>query len=241
MHNCPVTFRGCGRAVTALTVAAALSVVLAPTLGAKESGLPKRGSFVADARGASVAVYEAPDAKKATSTFANPTPTNGELVFLVQKMRDDGWAKVLLPVQPNGSTGWVSVDEVDITFVPYRIVVDLSDHTLVLFRNKKKVMTESVGVGKDKTPTPGGRYYITQLFAPSNPGGAYGPFAYSLSGFSETLESFNGGEPVVGIHGTNHPELVGEDVSSGCIRMRNDAITELTKLLPLGTPVTIQA
>ena len=45
---------------------------------------------------------------------------------------------------------------------------------------------------------------------------------------------------MVGIHGTNHPELIGRDVSSGCIRMHNDAITKLRAILPLGTPVTIQ-
>jgi lipoprotein-anchoring transpeptidase ErfK/SrfK len=55
------------------------------------------------------------------------------------------------------------------------------------------------------------------------------------------LTSFNGGEAIVGIHGTNKPELIGEDVSSGCIRVRNDAIREMRELLPLGTPVSIEA
>jgi lipoprotein-anchoring transpeptidase ErfK/SrfK len=226
-----------------MTVVAVLSVFTFTALpaGARAPSLPKRGNFVASARVASIAVYEKPDiATEPVSTYTNPTPTSGELVFLVQRVRSDGWAQVLLPVRPNGSKGWISVNDVTIKFVPFRIVIDLSDHTLRLFQREKEVMNEPVGIGKDSTPTPGGRYYITQLFEPSNPSGAYGPFAYSLSGFSETLDSFNGGEPVVGIHGTNRPGLVGQDVSSGCVRMRNEAIVQLRNVLPLGTPVTIQ-
>ena len=64
-----------------------------------------------------------------------------------------------------------------------------------------------------------------------------------LSGFSNVLTSFNGGQGVIGIHGTNAPEALGSDVSSGCIRMHNDAITRLVQEigLPLGTPVEIIA
>ena len=68
-------------------------------------------------------------------------------------------------------------------------------------------------------------------------------YAYGLSGFSNVLESFNGGTGVIGIHGTNEPDKVGTDVSSGCIRLHNDAITRMVEEigLPLGTPVEIQA
>jgi lipoprotein-anchoring transpeptidase ErfK/SrfK len=55
------------------------------------------------------------------------------------------------------------------------------------------------------------------------------------------LESFAGGEGVIGIHGTNGPELVGTDVSHGCIRMLDADVTRLVTEfgLPLGTPVQI--
>ena len=57
------------------------------------------------------------------------------------------------------------------------------------------------------------------------------------------LTSFNGGAGVIGIHGTNEPEALGTDVSSGCIRVHNDVIERLVEEigLPLGTPVEIQA
>jgi lipoprotein-anchoring transpeptidase ErfK/SrfK len=55
------------------------------------------------------------------------------------------------------------------------------------------------------------------------------------------LNEFGGGDGQIGIHGTNDPSSVGKDVSHGCIRMRNSAITTLAKMLPLGVPVQMVA
>ena len=40
-----------------------------------------------------------------------------------------------------------------------------------------------------------------------------------------------------GIHGTNKPETVGQAVSHGCVRMRNEDIERLFEMVPVGTPV----
>jgi lipoprotein-anchoring transpeptidase ErfK/SrfK len=56
---------------------------------------------------------------------------------------------------------------------------------------------------------------------------AYGPYAFGLSGFSEVLTSFNGGQGQLGLHGTNQPDKIGTRVSSGCIRLRNEDIEAL--------------
>lgn len=42
-----------------------------------------------------------------------------------------------------------------------------------------------------------------------------------------------------GIHGTVVPDKIGQQVTAGCVRMRNDEVEELYKVLPLGTEVTI--
>ena len=52
---------------------------------------------------------------------------------------------------------------------------------------------------------------------------------------------FNIQDPVIGIHGTNQPQLLGQDVSHGCIRLSNDAIIRLAGTVPTGTPVDIIA
>jgi lipoprotein-anchoring transpeptidase ErfK/SrfK len=66
----------------------------------------------------------------------------------------------------------------------------------------------------------------------------YGPLAYGTSARSPTLTYWPGGG-YVGIHGTNQPEILPGYVSHGCIRMPNEAILKLSRLMPVGTPITI--
>lgn len=169
----------------------------------------------------------------------------GELVFVVEQRAagPDGRHLVQLPVRPNGSTGWVRAADVSLTSHDYRIEVALGAHELRLFRAGAVLLEAPVGVGTGDTPTPGGTYYLKELLQPPEPGGPYGTYAYGLSGFSNELDSFAGGDAVIGIHGTNRPELVGSDVSSGCIRLTNDVIDRMVEEigLPLGVPVSIEA
>jgi lipoprotein-anchoring transpeptidase ErfK/SrfK len=148
---------------------------------------------------------------------------------------------VLLPIRPNGTTGWIRAADVDLTPNNFRVTVELTSHTITVTDGENVVLTESVGLGVGNTPTPGGRYYIKELLETPNPDGPYGPYAYGLSGFSEVITDFNGGPGDIGIHGTNDPGGIGTDVSSGCIRMSNEGITTLAGILPLGTPVEIIA
>ena len=46
-------------------------------------------------------------------------------------------------------------------------------------------------------------------------------------------------EEDIAVHGTNHPELLGQAVSHGCIRMTNEAARRLYHDAPVGTPVII--
>jgi lipoprotein-anchoring transpeptidase ErfK/SrfK len=43
-----------------------------------------------------------------------------------------------------------------------------------------------------------------------------------------------------GIHGTDEPEKIGQSVSLGCVRMRNEDVEELYMLLPSGTKVVVR-
>lgn len=171
--------------------------------------------------------------------------TTGNLVFVVIDEADDpdGRHLVELPVRPNGSTGWVPAADVSLTVHDYRIRVELTAHRLEVRKGDEVLVASPIGVGTQDTPTPGGVYYVKELLRPPVPDGPYGPYAYGLSGFSNVLESFAGGEGVIGIHGTNQPDLVGTDVSSGCIRLPNEVILRLVEeiQLPLGVPVEIVA
>jgi hypothetical protein len=41
------------------------------------------------------------------------------------------------------------------------------------------------------------------------------------------------------LHGTNQPSSIGQSVSHGCIRLRNEDIAKLYETVPVGTPVFI--
>jgi len=197
-------------------------------------------ALVARAVGPKVPVFADKDAKDPVMELGNPNEDGALRVFLIKARRGD-WLQVLLPVRPNASMGWIRASDVTITSTIYRVRVELGAHRITVVRGRELITQEPVGVGKANTPTPGGEYYITELLQPPDPFGPYGPYAYGLSGFSDILKEFRGGNGVVGIHGTNEPNLLGQDVSFGCIRMSNTGITTLAAILPLGTPVEILA
>ncbi len=202
------------------------------------------GVIAARVRGDTVAAYSRPDEESAVvATLDNPTDFGGPLVFQTVDpvyRPDREWIEVMLPVRPNGATGWVRTSEVELSRNPYRIEIDTGDHSLRVFRHQELWIETEVAIGTGITPTPIGNFYITELLEPPDPSGPYGPFAFGLSGFSETLTEFAGGDGVIGLHGTDEPESLGSDVSHGCVRLANDVVTELAGVLPLATPVRIR-
>ena len=99
----------------------------------------------------------------------------------------------------------------------------------------------SVVVGKDETRTPLGRFFVTDQVVQKNPAGFYGPLILALSAYSEQLDIFDDGVPVIAMHGTSRPDLIGQAVSNGCIRVPNEVITQIGATVPVGTPVDILA
>ncbi len=150
------------------------------------------------------------------------------------------WFHVQLPVKPNGITGWVRASRVELAAVTTRIHVDLSARRVTLYDRGRRVLVATAAIGSAATPTPTGRYYVNQRLVPTDPSGPFGPGALGISAFSEVLTGWVQGGPIA-IHGTNRPDLVGEAVSNGCIRVRNDVLRRLFDRALAGTPVTVTA
>jgi lipoprotein-anchoring transpeptidase ErfK/SrfK len=230
------------RYMWAVVVLVVIGVIIALLTG---SGGTKKAqpAMVAVANVASLPVYSAPDGK-ITSQLPNPDPKNygAKQVFLVLQDKGD-WLKVSLPVPPNGQSGWIRTSQIILAKNYYRVDVARGAHQVRIYEKDKLIKTYPVGIGTKETPTPGGTYFIRVLIKNPNPTDAYGPYAYGLSGFSPVLTQYNGGDGVIGMHGTNEPQAIGTDVSHGCIRLSNANITDLaTRIkLPLGTPVRILA
>jgi lipoprotein-anchoring transpeptidase ErfK/SrfK len=198
---------------------------------------PRFQSVVVSVRGHKIPVYHSPHGSPFT-TLSNPNVDGAQLVFLVKSLSGK-WARVYLPIRPNGSTGWIKLSGVSLAGHNYRLKVDLTKHKLVAWNGAKTILRTPIGVGRAVTPTPPGEYYITELLKQPNPNGLYGPYAFGLSAHSNALHEFAGRDAIVGLHGTNFPKGIGTNVSHGCIRMSNKAIVFLAKTLPIGTPVRI--
>jgi lipoprotein-anchoring transpeptidase ErfK/SrfK len=149
------------------------------------------------------------------------------------------WLHVELPVRPNGATGWVRAADVRTAGVNTRLVIDLSQRRVRLYRNGRLVLSSVAAIGSPATPTPLGRYYVNQRLVPSDPNGPFGPGAVGISAFSPVLTGWAQGGPI-GIHGTNQPWSIGHAVSNGCIRLPNPVAKRLFFATPEGTPVIIR-
>jgi hypothetical protein len=149
------------------------------------------------------------------------------------------WVRVSLSILPNDTEGWVPRSSLGAwSFVDTRLVIDRARFTATLYRAGRVIFRAPVGVGAPGTPTPAGQFYVRdRLSGFSSP--IYGPLAFGTNARSPTLTDWPGGG-VVGIHGTDQPGRIPGRISHGCVRLTNAAILKLGKLMPVGTPVTIE-
>ena len=170
--------------------------------------------------------------------FQSPDGFLQSYVLLRERFTKAGtWVELRIPGRPNGRIGWVPRSALDqFEQVHTEIVVNREKDTLTLYRGGKDVFSAPVGVGKPGTPTPAGHFWVTESFVSHDP--FYGPWLMGTSDYS-TLSEWPGGG-IVGIHGTNEPQLVPGDPSHGCIRMHNSDISRLYPMVPIGTPLLVE-
>ena len=174
-----------------------------------------------------------------------PTTPDGtsELVLALAELRVGGaprWLRVRLPMRPNGTTGWVPRRALGaLRMTRSSLLIDRRRLRATLRRRGRVVWRSPIGIGRRRWPTPPGRFYVRERLIPVDPDGLYGVFAFGLSAYSPVLTDWPGGG-MIGIHGTNQPELLPGRVSHGCIRLPNPAIARLRRLMGLGTPVLIR-
>jgi lipoprotein-anchoring transpeptidase ErfK/SrfK len=151
------------------------------------------------------------------------------------------WVQVYLPTRPNSSTGWVRTTDVKMSAQPlaWAVKVDLANYKVTVLKNGAVDYEADAAIGSPEYPTPTGIFYVTDpLDLRNQPGTGYGAFAIGLSGHSDVLTDFAGGDGQIAIHGTDNPGDIGQAISHGCVRLNNDDIMRLSTL-PLGTPVFI--
>jgi len=242
-----------GRLAGGLAVVALVSVFLV-TLDAHAADLLVRNtasasvSVVAHARSTHVVVHPRPDGRSQSRTLLNPWAVaevdplfgggSAKQVFLVTQQRR-GWVRVLLPTRPNGSTGWIPAQELGFTTSRYRVEIGLRDHRVTVTDLHGVVYRGTATVGAGDTPTPTGRYYIRARVVPRVQETPYGPAVLVLSAHSTALTTIRGGDASILIQGSDDPTALGLSVSHGNVRIDNNAMRKLARILPPGTPVDV--
>ena len=163
-------------------------------------------------------------------------------VLAVRVLRDvtgrPRWYRITIPGRPNGRSGWVPAASVNVQPV---------DRWLIIFRHARRfdfvlrgrvVRSGPVAVGRPGMETPLGLFFVQAGFRPTGDP-VLGAYAFETSGYSKLSEWPGGG--VVGVHGTNTPQLIGQAVSHGCVRLLNRDIEFLRSVVLVGTPVKIVA
>ncbi len=130
---------------------------------------------------------------------------------------------------------------------PGTIVIDTPNHFLYLVEADGKALRYGVGVGRPGF-TWSGEHRVSakrewpewrppeemlqrQPYLPRlMPGGPNNPLGARALYLGSTLYR---------IHGSNEPWTIGQNVSSGCIRMRNEDVIDLYERVPVGTKVVV--
>ena len=192
-----------------------------------------------------VAVYAKPSASsRRITTLRQFRPDFRPLYVLAlsvvtAKSGEPTWYRITYPRRPNGQKGWVRASAVDIRPIEKRVVIYRGARKFELWDGDRLVRTGRVAVGKRGAETPIGLFYVTWKFSPRiDPDWAIlGEFAFETSAYSKLTDWPGGG--IVGVHGTPWPNLLGQAVSHGCVRLHNRDIVFLKSRVPLGTPVKI--
>jgi hypothetical protein len=108
----------------------------------------------------------------------------------------------------------------------YKILVDVEDSKLFLFEDNKVIKEYKCSGGKQSTPSPIGTWKVISK-------------AKWGEGFGGSWIGLNVPWGQFGIHGTLNKNSLGWASSHGCIRMKNEEVAELYKIVPIGTKVTI--
>jgi lipoprotein-anchoring transpeptidase ErfK/SrfK len=149
------------------------------------------------------------------------------------------WGKVQLPYVWPRTDGWIRLRGLPRSHTSVVVRVDLSEHTVRVYRSGRLRYRVRAATGAPSSPTPPGEYVVTDR-VPFG-GGALGSFAFGISGIQPRLPAGWSGGDQLAIHGTNEPWSIGRSVSAGCVRVSEWSLERFRPLLTLGTPVIVSA
>ena len=145
------------------------------------------------------------------------------------------WLAVISAALGNRVRGFVHRSKVRLVHDPFSLEVDLSSRWVRVWRMGLVLRRFRVAVGAVATPTPHGRFSITDKLSNFMPS-IYGCCTLALSGRQTRLASGWTGGDRLAIHAGSG---IGGAVSNGCLRATETDMRYLMDVLPLGTQVVV--
>jgi hypothetical protein len=202
---------------------------------------PLPASVIAQVQpGRPLALYDRPFGRVVTRV-GSITQFGSRRAFSVVATRRGRWLAVTEAGVAGNRVVWVDARARGLRYARtrYRLDADLSSRTLVVRRDGVAVRRLRIAVGRPESPTPTGRFAVTDKLVGSDFSASYGCCILALSAIQPNLPAGWSGGNRIAIHGTLSPDF-GQAVSAGCMHAGDAELRYLMRLLPLGTPVVIR-
>lgn len=150
------------------------------------------------------------------------------------------WLRVMATALPNGGSAWIPASAAGVVASPWLIRADLSQRRVTAYRDGHVVRRFRVAIGRPSTPTPTGRFAITDKLSFIGGSAAYGCCAVALTGHQTHIEPGWSGGDRLAIHGTRQTGTIGLAASFGCLRARDEDVRWLIQHAYLGSIVEVR-
>ena len=221
----------CAVAATVLAAAATPS----PAGANSASKLFTTGSDVAaPSSSGTLLIHAAPHSNRILARVRTRTRFGSPTRLAVVRESGD-WLAVISEKLGNRVRGYVFRPQVDLAHDPYALEVDRSARVVTVWRMGVRLSRFRVAVGAPSTPTPLGRFAITDELTNFWPS-VYGCCAIALSGRQPLpTPGWSGGARLAIHEGMG----IGAAISNGCLRATAGNMRFLMRTLPLGTQVVV--
>lgn len=179
----------------------------------------------------------APDGRRLATIDTHTEFASPEYLWVVAYRH--GWLAVVSPLAGNGHVGWIAETAVRLARNPWKLEVSLSARRLTVLRDGRVIQRVRVAIGPPQTPTPTGRFAVTDRLVTGNSNGPYGCCILALSAHApHVIQGWGGGDRIA-IHSTPDNASIGEAVSHGCVRVTLAEGRWLLAHIPLATPTLV--
>jgi L,D-transpeptidase catalytic domain len=199
----------------------------------------------------SISCFSTAFVNRPTTLYRNPggrvrirlsakTEWNSPRVLGVVLRRGD-WVAVQAPELGNNEVAWMPANRARLDCVTWSMNADLSRRLLSVRRDGKVVRRFRIAIGRRGSPTPEGRFSVTDKLRVTDPGSPYGCCVLALTGHQTRLPAAWPGGDRLAVHATTELSSIGKPASLGCMRITSAQARWLIKTIPLGAPLFVRA